>query len=675
MAYVWSLPGGSLPATGPEWLPISAEELPPAVVAFALREAAARRLVADCGFHHLRGRVDAPARLFRRDRNLAAVAGLQPDPSTGVFPLLALQGIVLGDEAAPVACGLVVDVETTCRLDVSLGDLAAAGIGLAGLPLRWRHLPGCTCSPRLRGWAGVCGGGDPSGQVAVRRFGTSSAPAACLAATATRTLLEDYLSRLHHSELVQIHAELDRALEDQKDLRRTWNAVIHAASLLRGLKVLGGIAVRLDGPLEVGAEASGPGWPRRLRPAARPQLNFHYGAPELAQQAGSGLLRFGPYDQDVLHRVVRLDAAILAPRSLQGAAERLRRALTAGIAAFAGMQRPFRLTAVTAEVHLLDDPGPAAYRRAAARLLDSVRQPNFVFLIIRPQDRYAAPGEDPYRLAKALLVARRVPSQAITSATLEGPDGSVRWAISNLALAVYAKLGNVPFVLHDPSPTRELILGVGRADTEDPATGESQQMFGSAVVFRQDGDFLYGGSTAVVSDRYSYRDGLRDMIRGALTTYEQEQGVTLDRFTVHVFKRTGRQEIAAVAEALAGRAIEVALLHVNRDTPLQFLKVSAEGAIGAAPAGTVVALGDRDRLLATGDSRPVRLVLDEASTHRDLNRLVDQAYGLCAMSWRGYGRARTPVTIAYGHLLAAKVAALRAYGLDGVGLGRQPWFL
>src|SRR5262249_15160238 len=148
--------------------------------------------------------------------------------------------------------------------------------------------------------------------------------------------------------------------------------------------------------------------------------------------------------------------------------------------------------------------GAADYKAAAAEVAAS--RPDLVFLVIRRQDRHAREGHDPYRAAKAVLVARDIAAQAVFRENLLVPDSSLQWIVSNIMLAAYAKIGNVPYVLHDPAGARELVLGVGRADIFDTASGRSRHLFGAAVAFRQDGDFLFAGSTMPVADHASYED-------------------------------------------------------------------------------------------------------------------------------------------------------------------------
>jgi len=83
------------------------------------------------GFERLPGRLDAPVRLFRRRRNLAAKAiGREVESATGIYPLLSVQGAVLsGDEREPGPIRIVLDVRLVNRLDIPLAALAGGFVG------------------------------------------------------------------------------------------------------------------------------------------------------------------------------------------------------------------------------------------------------------------------------------------------------------------------------------------------------------------------------------------------------------------------------------------------------------------------------------------------------------------------------------------------------------------
>ena len=689
--YIWPLPGGTLPST--ELLrsaeAIAFDRVPPETVAFACREAAARRLEdEEFGFSRTPFRVAAPARLYRKKRNLASqLLSDGQAAQSGIYPLISIQGITLQDQQRVPRAALVLDLGLLNVLDVPLALLADSGLELERTHAIWRHGEDCRCAePRLRGPAGRISGGDPRGLMKLRdRSGSHQAPAQCLQLTPQRRQLEQYFTRLTALDTSAVHARLDREISQFEDPGEQWKALQALHRMIDGTPVTEGVVMKLLEPVHapVVPEEDATFAIRQLAPLNDPPLNFRYGAPVTATAAAVGLREHGPYDE-AADRVASINALVIAPRVHRVAAERLTTSLSAAVGRFPGMERRYHLASFGAILRVFDGADAAAYRNAA--VLAARDRPDIVFLVTRKADRLAAQGQNPYLAAKAVLAGANIASQAITVEVINQPESSLQWSLDSVALQSYAKVGNVPFVLHDPGGSNEIVLGVGRADVYDPADGGRLRRFGVAAVFRQDGDFLYAGSTVPVIDEGTYEASLSRLLGEFIERYEREQAVPLDRLTIHLFKRTGHREQHAVAAALGERSIEFALVHVNRDSPLWVVEVSGSAA-QPAPPGTVVEISPLDRLLVTGSAgsakkrslHPIRITLDPSSTFRDMDRIVWQLYGLTATSWRGFHRTTEPNTILYSRLLAHKVQDLEPYGLTaqqaaGV-LADRPWFL
>jgi len=672
--------------------------LPAEVLCFAVRDAVIDRLIDGYGFERVGRGIEGQIRLFRRKHNIAAdalggiatAAGETIDPETGVFPYLGVQCIPLpNSDGAGAKVALVLDAGIVNRLDVPLAELANAGVDLQDVRVVWNHGEHCSCGYEdHRGEAGRIVGGDPRSAVEVAMQGDKKViPAACLRLLASRQEIDRYFSnKLSKKNVESLIADKVIAFHEPDT---QWQLLERTRQLLNPITIFTSTEVTLGEPLI--ADASGSAGVTVLPPLpAEPPLNFQYGAPILFQGAAIGLNKHGPYDKNVTTRLDQVDAVILCPDQFQADAERLRKALVDGIDKFPGLKDRYELRALKVEVRPFAGSSATDYANAAlaaTRPAPDGTLPTVVFLITQRRDKNKKQGKNPYLAAKAVLANANVASQAVTIDVIRESDYSFRWVIQSIALQVYAKIGNIPYVLHDEegAAVNELILGIGRYDVHLPGQGFQQQMFGAASAFRQDGDFLFAGSTVPVADRATYEQTLTELVKEFIERYEQEQGKDLERLTVHIFKRTGAKEVYAVKNAIGGRNIEFALVHVNRDTPLWLVDDSG-GAITAAPIGTVVELDDRDRLLMTGEHgsgkrrnpHPLRLTLDRRSTFKDMDRMTRQIQGFTATSWRGFRTTYEPSTILYGRLLAEKVAQLLPYGFDpkrAAAIGGKPWFL
>lgn len=698
--YVWPHSGRPLPKT----LILSSavkhltQDLPARVVARAVREAVVDRLTDHHGFERVWGGGIEQVRLVLRSKNVAAEAlkplasslGKELSADAGTFPYVAVQAMPLErwNEPGPVA--LVLDVGYINRLDLSLDDIARAGIGLNGIAVVWHHSETCQCgTPEARGPAGTITGGDARAVEVTVGGKPRTIPGECLRPRSGRQDIDHYfgeyldddanVSRLIREKMVALH-----------EPKRQWLAIERTRQRLSPLTIFTATDVTLGEPIVASVDPDAA--VVRLLDLKPPETSHRYGVDVLSPNAAIGLAKHGPWDSGTERRVKKVNAAILFPSDYKKQAERLRAALVAGLSSgsysFPGLKERYKLEDLTVEMGEFSGRSHQDYASAALTAtrpaVDGTR-PDVCFVITQRADKNAPEGRNPYLAAKAPLVMADIAAQGVTIDVLTESDASLIWSIQAIALQVYAKLGNIPYVLPDPEGTSELVLGIGRHDLHEPGAGLRRRLFGAAAAFRQDGDFLFGGSTAPVTEWDDYSDTLSDLIAEFIERYEHQLATEVERITLHVFKRTGSKEYDAVMRALDGRDIPFALVHVNRDTPL-WLVTGTDDDIAPAPVGSLVALSERDRLLMTGSARtakrrsphPLRLTLDGRSTFTDVARITDQIQGFTATSWRGFQPTYEPSTILYGRLLAEKVAQLLPYGFDpqrAAAIGDRPWFL
>lgn len=659
-----------------------ASALPAEVLAYVARTEIVRHL-ADDGWEVIADRIGSAARVFRRSRNLAGTKGSAFPTEAGAFPYLAVQHVVLDLPTGPNPA-LVVDAGVVNRLDVPLPGIAKAGVSLVQLPVVWDHSGQCGCpdADTQVGHAGVLVGGDPETVVRVAAdHHEFDAPSRCLRARPSRAVVASYLEATLNAK--NIESRLDQATKRFHAIDEQWKLLGHARELLDGIVIFSSMKLQVGEPLAL-ADAQGIGM--GLLPAATPAvLSFSHGAPEVNRSSAIGLNKYGPYDKDAAHRRNRVRFVILSPDSFAAQARRLRDVLRDGLGQFPGFAERYKLESVEVEVKTFTGILASDYRSAANGLLQESgvdRLPDLVFVVSQQADKLSAPGQNAYLTAKAIFVNAGVATQGITVETLRQVDSSFTWTIQSLAVQSYAKLGNIPFVLRDAEAgVREMLLGVGRSDPRDITTGSRSQLFGAAAVFRQNGDFLFAGSTAPVIPHETYERDVAQMLREFIDRFEREEAAPPERLIIHLFKKTGRRELSAIEQAIAGREIAFALVHVNRDTPYWLVDAAHAGVTAAMP-GTVVQLGEGDRLVMTGEKNrsmhPLRLTLDRNSTYRDMDRLTEQLLGLTQVSLRSFRTTHEPNTVLYGRLLAEKVGQLLPYGFSAdraAAIGGRPWFL
>jgi hypothetical protein len=379
------------------------------------------------------------------------------------------------------------------------------------------------------------------------------------------------------------------------------------------------------------------------------------------------------------------------PEGLRPLAQKLYRSLHDGHRNFPGFEPMFRTRFAKEHVsHLaiatdLSDPAAAgaAYRDQISTWNESQSgtDPQLALVLVPHSEHWET--ETPYYESKALFARLGMPTQMVTAELLQD-DREFGWSVANIALATFAKLGGIPWVVEAPAEDQDLVLGIGRADIRHAAG--PRRIFGYAVAFTSNGAYRQVWGFAPAADEETYAARLEDALVRALT---QDVDEPFRRLTIHLTKRTGRREIDAVRAAMTRSAtsLPVAFLRVD-DSSLYDLADGRTDTL-APPKGLAVRLESRRALLQTEELGPmgpaVGPLLIELDRRSDveagaLDGLVDQAFRLAHANWRGFNARAQPVTLAYGELLASLVGYLEEVDTWDPSLLRselrdRPWFL
>lgn len=101
-------------------------------------------------------------------------------------------------------------------------------------------------------------------------------------------------------------------------------------------------------------------------------------------------------------------------------------------------------------------------------------------------DSYGDDEWGPYYDVKDLTVGRGVPSQVVERSTLS----KTHFAMGNIALGILGKTGNVPFVLAEPLPYADLVVGIDIARERKKRLAGSVSAMAIARIYFHDGQFL-----------------------------------------------------------------------------------------------------------------------------------------------------------------------------------------
>lgn len=308
--------------------------------------------------------------------------------------------------------------------------------------------------------------------------------------------------------------------------------------------------------------------------------------------------------------------------------------------------------------------------------------------------------DNPYYWGKNLFFLHQVPVQDFTIELLDQNDYSLGYSLNNMALACYAKMGGVPWLLKSsPTLTHELVVGIGSANI-GKGRGDNQRVMGITTVFSGDGSYIVSNTSKAVSPN-EYCDALSAVLDETIEKIRKrmnwQKGDTI-RLVFHAsVKRFSKDEIQAVRSVIGkyrDYQVEYAFLKISEDHGLHMFDVaSANEDKGrfAPPRGkflnlskyeTLVYLIGQRELRQASDGHPRGLIVNihRDSSFKDIKYLTTQLFNFSSHSWRSYFPNPMPVTISYSDLIARNLGWLNQ--LPGwndsimIGkVGQSQWFL
>lgn len=379
-----------------------------------------------------------------------------------------------------------------------------------------------------------------------------------------------------------------------------------------------------------------------------------------------------------------------------------------------GLIGKFRLTKVDIQFEEAKGPTAKDYREAVDKLLS--RSPNGLDLaIVQIRDGFKKlrGNANPYFVSKAAFMEAGVPVQAIKIENIEASDYQLAYILNNVALASYAKLDGIPWVISTLGPaTHELIIGLGYTEVAESRLSEKTRYVGITTIFQGDGRYLLWGLTREVEfDNYASAllENLRTTIQYVKEENNWQQGDNV-RLIFHVYKPLKNVEIDAIKQLVQSLTsdqyrIEYAFLDLSEFHMFQIYDPSQKGkdyyggsgnrstkGKGVPNRGLCYQLSNRQGLLhligpgelKTSDQgipRPLLVELHPDSDFKDMTYLLRQIYHFTYMSWQNFFPASEPVTILYSRFIARMLGNLKT--IDGwsskvlsVGsLRDRRWFL
>lgn len=459
---------------------------------------------------------------------------------------------------------------------------------------------------------------------------------------------------------------------------------------------------------------------RTVIPLEPTQYCFDPSRTKRSDYAWSGLERYGPYDRDSFpKRTPRI--LVICPDTVSGRVSQALKKFRDGISSVKnsvyekGFADTFYL--VNPEFISLSVPIFGNERKSMGQIYRQVLEDHLArdtmydaAIAVWLDEHAGLPDVDnPYLYTKAILLTNGIPIQGVRLSTITANPYSLQYSFQNLAVALYAKMGGIPWTIdHDLTVDDEIVIGMGTAELSGSRFERRQRHIGITTVFRGDGNYLLGNLSRECSYE-QYPDVLKESTVNVLKDIKSRNGWRRGdtvRVVYHAFKPLKNVEVSEIVKSCVDevgceQTIEFAFLTVSFDHPFKLLDTLQQGksprrggspkGVFAPDRGMMAQLGRYTRLLCTNGPTlikkstsplpsPILVHWHKESTYRDLPYLTEQVLKFTALSWRSTLPAQRPVTIYYSELIARLLARLKSIpgwspAVLNTKLRTSKWFL
>ena len=293
------------------------------------------------------------------------------------------------------------------------------------------------------------------------------------------------------------------------------------------------------------------------------------------------------------------------------------------------------------------------------------------------------PASNNYYFLKYHFIKNDLPLQVVNYRKL-GERNSLKWSTSNLALAMFAKMGGIPWVVK-PSNKNCLILGIGSSHKINRETGDILKYFAYTICLDSSG--LYK-ALEVLADEESEVSYL-EKLTANLVAILKEQKTNYGTCVLHLPFKIKKKEVAAISDAIKQiNDIELVVVKINVDNKYfgysfhntlvpyesSFVKLSKDEYLvwfeGLLYGKEIV-----DKRL----SNPVHIQFLNITNRKNFDEqaFLQDILNLSGANWRGFNAKSIPISIYYSQIIARYTEAFE--NIDGYTEGTisndKPWFL
>jgi hypothetical protein len=253
--------------------------------------------------------------------------------------------------------------------------------------------------------------------------------------------------------------------------------------------------------------------------------------------------------------------------------------------------------------------------------------------------------------------------QEFTLETASLWEGQLAYALNNMALATYSKLGGTPWLLRcDRAIAHELVIGIGSAQVGEGRLGNRERVVGFTTVVSGDGDYRIANRSQAVPYQ-KYGEELLATLRDTVVSVSRDmnrQDRDHVRLVFHAFKPFRNVEAEAVKSlmnTLGQYDVDFAFVEISQRHPYLLFDERQDGVYDyeakrnkgayAPDRGQMLKLSKSEVLIVLTGPRdvkrpedglpsPVLLRLHQESTFTDTTYLARQIYAFANHSWKSF---------------------------------------
>lgn len=430
-----------------------------------------------------------------------------------------------------------------------------------------------------------------------RTFETEHVAAASVWPEGKPELLQVFLDRIGvRTSVVKLHQKLSFLHSNKPSLDRldkTYKIAKYLSENIFPLHV-GSLLFKLEAET---APVRGEGF-LRGNTVVEPKLVFDRSNASSAGTTVYTCLRsYGPYDKEKPTIRVLLVAPKTMMESLKGLVDQMNK----GNSMVPGGMKQFFWTQIepTAEI-VLDSAETDTYEQKCLEFIkrsgsDTIAD---VALVVVPKTSEFL-FDTRYYKAKAMFASIGLPTQMITPGTF----GNFKWSYLNLATAIFAKAGGIPWVLEAGTVEFDLVVGLSVSNSVSFHTriGTQKKYMGYVNTFDEYGRWMFFEGTAAKPDggRDERNVQIKQLLQEAIGKYQAEKNTLPKKIAVHYYKKFSREErdliLAFFSEKSPGS--QVCLINLDDEHPMRLYDKSQPD--GSFPRGGYAELSDTDILLCS----------------------------------------------------------------------------